>query len=111
MLKTSPRLAEAVLALAGDPDPRVRLQVALALGSWTDPRAGKALAQMVRREPGDPWILAGVLSSAVPHVGTMLVELLKGPEEPPPQAVIEPLVVVAGSIEDRSASEAMIRAI
>ena len=111
MLKDSPRLAEAVLALAADPDPRVRLQVALALGNWNDPRAGKALAQIVRREPDDPWIRAGVLSSAVPHVETMLVELLKGPAEPPPQAVIEPLVVVAGSIEDPSASESMIRAI
>ncbi len=59
MLKDSPRLADAVLALADDPDPRVRLQLALALGNWNDPRAGKALAQMVRRDPDDPWIRAG----------------------------------------------------
>ncbi len=32
-----------------------------------------------------------MLSSAVPHVATLLAELLKGPAEPPPQAVIEPL--------------------
>jgi putative heme-binding domain-containing protein len=111
MLKDSPRLAEAALALAADPDPRVRLQVALTLGNWNDPRAGKALARIIRREPGDSWIRAGVISSAVPHVATMLAELLKGPAEPPPQAVIEPLVVIAGSIEDRSASESVIRAI
>jgi putative membrane-bound dehydrogenase-like protein len=109
-LKDSPRLAESVLALTADPDPRVRLQVALSLGNWSDARAGKALAEIIRREPNDPWIHAGVLSSAVPHVQTMLGELLKGPAKPP-QSVIEPLFVVAGSIEDQRASESMIRAI
>ena len=79
MLKDSPRLAEAVLALAADPDPRVRLQVALALGNWNDPRAGKALAQIVQREPDDPWIRGRCLSSAVPHVADHARGAAQGP--------------------------------
>ena len=49
-----PKLAEAALKLVDDPDPHVRLQLALSLGNWTDPRAGQALAQIARRDPDDP---------------------------------------------------------
>jgi putative membrane-bound dehydrogenase-like protein len=111
MLNDSPRLAEAVLALVVEPDSRVRLQVALSLGNWSDPRAGKALTQILRREPRDRWIRAAALSSAVPHVETMLVGLFKGPTDPPPQTVIEPLVIIAWAIEHRGATDSVIRAI
>ena len=43
--------------VADDPDPQVRLQLALALGDWNDPRAGQALATdrpPRRRRPLDP---------------------------------------------------------
>ena len=49
LVSTSPRVAEAVLRLADDADARVRLQVAILLGDWHDPRAGRALAR-----PGAP---------------------------------------------------------
>ena len=57
------------------------------------------------------WIRAAVLSSAVPHVETMLVELFKGSTNPPPQTVIEPLVIIAWAIEHRGATDSVIRAI
>jgi putative membrane-bound dehydrogenase-like protein len=110
LLASDPKLAEAALGLVDDPDPRVRLQLALALGNWNDSRAGRALARIARRAPEDRWIRAAVLSSAVPHVATLLVELFRGGEEPP-RGVVEPLVVLAGSVQDRAAIDSVIRAI
>lgn len=111
MLKDHPRLADAALKLVDDPDPHVRQQLALSLGNWTDPRAGHALARLVRRDPHDRWIRAGVLSSALPHVGVLLVELFRAGGEPPPREIVEPLVALAGSTLDRSAIDAVIRTI
>ncbi len=59
----SPRLIDAVLPLAGDVDPRVRLHVALALGAADDPRGIDALAAIARRDGSDRWVRAAVLSS------------------------------------------------
>ena len=59
----SPRLTDAVLALADDPDARVRLHVALALGATTDARTTSALAAIARRDGVDRWVRAAVFSS------------------------------------------------
>ncbi len=111
LLKAAPRLAAAVLRAVDDPDARVRLQLALSLGNWGDARAGSALARILRRDPYDPWIQAAVLSSALPHVTTLLVELFRAGAEPPPLAIVEPLVVLAGSGCDRPAIDSLIEAI
>lgn len=59
-------LLPAVLVLAADADPQVRLQVACSLGAWDDPRVGSALAQMARTTT-DPWLHAAILSSIRPE--------------------------------------------
>ena len=46
LLARSDKVADAVLALAADEDPHVRLKLALALGNWNDHRAGQALARL-----------------------------------------------------------------
>jgi putative membrane-bound dehydrogenase-like protein len=107
LLPTGPHLAEAVAACADDPDASVRLQAALALGNWHDPRAGAALARIARRDAEDQWIRAAVLSSAVPHVAVLLPELFQGGAEPP-RAIVEPLVALAGSIRDERAIRSVI---
>ena len=61
-----------MLRLADDADARVRFQVAMVLGDWDDPRAGRALAGLARRDGDDPWMRAAVMSSATPHVATLL---------------------------------------
>ncbi|MBV8488417.1 MAG: HEAT repeat domain-containing protein, partial [Planctomycetaceae bacterium] len=100
LLSSSPEFAHAVLDRVDDPSAAVRLQLALSLGNWNDRRAGPVLAQIIRRDPSDPWIRAAVLSSAVPHLPSLLVELIRSGAEPPPQAVIEPLLTLAGSLEN-----------
>lgn len=56
-------IVDQLLRLAGDPSLRVRFQVALTLGQLRDPRRNAALAEIIRRNPADRWIQAGVLSS------------------------------------------------
>lgn len=81
-LAVAPELRESFLALAVDPDLEVRLQFASSLGEWKSPEAGRALAGLLARE-GDPYILGAALSSALPHLGPVLVELLEAKPEPP----------------------------
>jgi putative membrane-bound dehydrogenase-like protein len=62
-----------LLPLAGDPSPRVRYQVAFALGDYHQKAKTDALAAIVRADPSDPWIHAAVLSS----IKDEAVDLLK----------------------------------
>ena len=94
------------------PMPRVRFQVALALGNWDDQRAGEALARLARRDGNDPWMRAAILSSAVPHVDDAAGRAAAdggGRATPPPAAMVEPLLALAGSLPDRRPIEAVDR--
>lgn len=62
-IPSSPQLLDAVIALRGDPDPRVRLHVALALGASSDRRTLEALADIARLDGADRWVRAAVFSS------------------------------------------------
>lgn len=64
---TNSAIADAWLKLAGDPSLRVRYQLALSLGQWSDARAAAALGALLSPEGSDPWLRAAVLSSAGPH--------------------------------------------
>ncbi|WP_165227682.1 PVC-type heme-binding CxxCH protein [Aquisphaera insulae] len=111
LLATSPGIADAVLRLVDHPDARVRMQVAIALGNWKEERAGKALVRIARRDCGDPWMRAAVLSSAQPHVATLLIELFEDRAQTPPAEVVEPLAAVAGATLPRSRMDAVLRAL
>jgi len=56
-------LIDAVLPMGTDPDARVRLHVALALGALDDPRTIPVLAAIARQDGADRWVRAAVLSS------------------------------------------------
>ncbi len=58
--------------LAVDPDLRVRRQVALLLGEWRTPEAGRLLALMATESPMQPDLRSAILSSLVPHANTFL---------------------------------------
>jgi putative membrane-bound dehydrogenase-like protein len=112
LLAKSPALGEAVLARVVDPDAEVRFQLALALGDWPDPRAGRALASLVRRDPEDPWLRSAVLSSAAPHAGTILAALFReAGTGAPPTAILEPLFALAGTSKDRAGLESLAAAL
>src|SRR5579863_5861431 len=56
-------MADAILALRNDPEPRVQYQLALTLGQFKDPRALIALTDLARDRGGDPWFRMAILSS------------------------------------------------
>ncbi len=75
-LDLAPDLLTKVIALADDPDARVRFQVAFTLGESKDPRAATTLAAMARRHAGDVWMRTAVLSSVAESADRVLVGLL-----------------------------------
>src|SRR5262249_8725638 len=78
-LDQAPKLLDTVLALAGDPDSRVRFQTAFTLGAVMDPRAVPALSQLIRSDAGDPWVRTAVFSSALESAARLLVLLAGDP--------------------------------
>jgi putative membrane-bound dehydrogenase-like protein len=74
-LHASDKLRKAVAALADDPSPRVRFQLAYTLGEAECPEFAAALAQVARRDVADPWTQTAVLSSAS-RVAPVLLDTL-----------------------------------
>jgi len=74
--------AESILdrlaALADDPDPALRLQLACTLGDWSNPRAGLALAKIATASDVGPWINLAVQSSSLPHLAPLAAALASG---------------------------------
>jgi putative membrane-bound dehydrogenase-like protein len=73
----SERLRRAVAALADDPGPRVRFQVAFTLGEATSPELMAALTKIARRDVADPWTQMAILSSASQAASALLVSLTR----------------------------------
>ena len=76
LLNDQPRLQLALLELAADPDPQVRMQLAYSLGEWNDSRAGQTLATIAIRDADDPLMMAAVMSSATAFPAEMLQRIL-----------------------------------
>ena len=85
LIPGSPRLLDAVMPLANDPDARVRLHAALALGAAEEPRTVGVLAAMARRDGADRWMRAAVLSGVRARTSEFLAAFDTGP--PPAPAV------------------------
>lgn len=98
-LATSPELSERILALAEDPDARVRMGSALALGSSTDPRVIPALAKIAIRDGADRWTRVAVLSGIGTRTPQFLDELARAEPRLPQgfAAVMEDLGRIIGA--------------
>jgi len=70
---------EAIVALANDSQPRVRLQVAFTLGEIAEPAVIGALATIARVDSHDDFLRAAVLSSVRDRAGELLLRLLDDP--------------------------------
>lgn len=69
-----------LLQLAADESPRVRFQVALALGDHSDAGSVEALMLIARRDAADPWIVMAALSSSRELAARLLNQILQDPE-------------------------------
>jgi putative membrane-bound dehydrogenase-like protein len=76
-LAASADLRRAAVALADDPSPRVRFQLAFTLGQSDAPEAVAALARVARRDAGDKWTQTAVLSSAARTAPALLEALVR----------------------------------
>ncbi|MEX2553658.1 MAG: PVC-type heme-binding CxxCH protein, partial [Actinomycetota bacterium] len=72
---------EKLLSLSTDPSPFVRYQSAFTLGEFDDPGRISALAKIMTRDLGDPWIEAAVLSSLADGAGDLFAILSAGDTE------------------------------
>lgn len=77
-LASSAALRERVVALASDPDARVRFQVALSLGEWDSEKALAPLAKIALAGAEDHWTRTAVATAVPYRAGAMLAVLLKG---------------------------------
>lgn len=80
-LDTEATLLERVVSMIDDPEPRVRVQVALTLGESQKEAAIDALAQLAKKHGEERWMSAAIASSIVPSAAEFLVRLLAS-EEP-----------------------------
>ncbi|PYM16818.1 MAG: dehydrogenase, partial [Verrucomicrobia bacterium] len=96
------KLAGALLRVVDDPSPRVRYQLALTLGEWNDPRAGRALTQIALKDRDDPYLQTAVLTSATRHVPEILDGILADAKNGPPADLLAQLLNLAVAARDAS---------
>ncbi len=100
-LPDSPTLQASVLALVEHPQVRVRLQLALTLGTLPTAAARKALAQLAYRDGEDPWIAAALLSSAAGSADSLVAAILRdGQRAQYARGLLAPLASTIGARRD-----------
>jgi len=97
-LDKRPSLLEAALKGVDDPDPRVRLQLAMTLGESQDERALSALARLAARDGADEWMRAAILSAVVDSADRLLSAIVQPTDEPgESRHLLQPLAAVVGA--------------
>jgi putative membrane-bound dehydrogenase-like protein len=104
---SSPEVIAAAAKLVDDSDAKVRLQLALTLGEWADSRAGAALGQLAVAHHADAFMVAAVMSSAVPHKRA-LVDAAVRAGEPALSALAEPLSTLLLALDDGPSVNALL---
>jgi putative membrane-bound dehydrogenase-like protein len=106
-------LGDALVKLAGDADPQVRMQLAYTLGEWDDPRAGEALGRLAVQAAGDRLLTAAVMSSvSKKNLDGVLLATLKGsPSGGPPPGLVENLLRLASAQGNATATGALLKAV
>jgi putative heme-binding domain-containing protein len=90
-----------VIALADDPDAKVRLQVALSLGQSQNPAALAALAHLAVRAGDEPWMNDAILSSVGTTADRLLTALAARADGlGKAQRLLAPLASIAGARHD-----------
>ncbi len=106
-LDSDPAIAEPFLKRMDDDDQRVRLQLALSLGEWQDPRAATALAKLAVCDAESEWMIAAVLSSSSNNARSVLKSVLNLPEQVDRKlAIVEQLLPAAMLTDDHVAAMA-----
>ncbi len=103
LTKTSPFVKE-LKSMIDDPDPMVRLQLAMTLGNEDHPEAANALRKLVLNHGGDRWMKAAILSSLNNANGWRLLQSWLGKINLPQDVLawIQPVTeTIAGRGDDK----------
>ena len=104
-----PGIRAQVTALVGDPDPRVRLQLALTLGEFSDREGGNALYHLIEQSLDDRWMDAAILSSASRWAEDWVMKLLETEaSEGNRGALLRPLIATVTAEGRAEALEAIV---
>jgi putative membrane-bound dehydrogenase-like protein len=106
--QTLPDVVAASAKLVDDPDVKVRLQLACSLGEWSDPRAGEALGHLAVAHHSDSFMVAAVMSSAVPHARA-LVDAVVSAGDPALATLSEPLLNLTLGLDQRDTLAALLK--
>ena len=85
-LKTSPELVHALIAMAQDPDPKVRFQLLCTLGSQNSPQARAARDELLARDVEDRWFQIAALSSSSGEAPRLYAKAIASGHETPGNA-------------------------
>jgi putative membrane-bound dehydrogenase-like protein len=96
-------LCDRLVAAANDPFLPVRFQLAFTCGEWPDPRAARVLVRLAQRDSAEPHFLTAVLSSAVPHIETMLDLIISESSSEPPVELFQELLNLAVALRRNNA--------
>jgi len=94
-------LLDAAVAMVDDPDPAVRLSVAMALGESRSDAAFEALSRLASRHGAERWMAAAILSSTRDSSGRLLCALLNESDMAANRgSLVESLARVVGARRD-----------
>jgi putative membrane-bound dehydrogenase-like protein len=96
-LRDSGTIHETILALVGDDDPQVQLQLAYTLGQSRDAKAGAALGDLAWKHHGDRYLSTAILSSINPENarGVLQSILSRGTLQDLPPAIGDAVTLIA----------------
>lgn len=112
-LSESPRVRSAgvesaLLKLATDSDPLVRLQLACTLGSWESAAAARTLGQLLRDNAGNPHLVTAAVSSLnIGNLAAVVEQVLVRKAELPP-AIVENLLKTALGVGETQSLQSLI---
>jgi putative membrane-bound dehydrogenase-like protein len=90
-----------VVSMTSDPDPSVRLQLAMTLGESSNEAAVDALLTLAQKHGSERWMNTAVLSSSREHAGELLLALLQSSKaSKAAQSLLQPLATTVASRRD-----------
>lgn len=98
--RANPGVISAAVKLVNDNDLKVRLQLACTLGEWKNLRAGAVLGRLAVANHDDKFMIAAVMSSALPH-SLALVDAAVAAGGPVLASLSEPLLDLSLATDQR----------
>jgi putative heme-binding domain-containing protein len=110
LLASHPELGNDLLRRVEDDEAQVRLQLAYTLGQWSDPRAGRALGQLLVHDGSDRFFLVAAMSSVhKDNLDAVLLAVIASPTPAP--SLVDSLLRLASALGQDRATGTLLRAV